>query len=111
MSTPYVPWDPGLQPERTALAWRRSVLACTVGALGLGRLAVHHSVALCGWTLAVAACLLLVLARLQRVHTDRTEHRLRAGSPLRAGLLPLATTVLTCLLGVCALGYVYVARG
>jgi hypothetical protein len=67
------PWDPGLQPERTALAWRRTGLALTVGSLiGLRVLpALLGPAAYAVAGLAVAASLGVLWAahrRYRRVH-------------------------------------------
>ncbi|MER5310450.1 DUF202 domain-containing protein [Streptomyces sp. NPDC002773] len=48
--------DPGLQPERTRLAWRRTTLSCTVVAVLAVKLAVHGDVTAVGLTgLALSA--------------------------------------------------------
>ncbi|MEU8764650.1 DUF202 domain-containing protein [Streptomyces sp. NPDC048659] len=100
---PHAPWDPGLQPERTALAWNRTALAAAVGALVLARLLTHHHpVAATVAFLTVPPCALALLALTAR-RARRTDHRLRTGAPLRPGALPAALTAAVCLVGVQAL--------
>jgi len=72
------PWDPGLQPERTALAWRRLGLALTGLAVTLPALAWPS---LGPWCLPCAAltlaCGFVVLVAAHRRYS-------RAGAMLRA---------------------------
>ena len=71
-----VPRNPGLQPERTALAWQRSALALAAATIVIGRLTFS----------AVGLAALLVVA-LGLVHasvvfaTAQRHYRLRTGGP------------------------------
>ncbi|WIB26723.1 DUF202 domain-containing protein [Curtobacterium sp. MCSS17_015] len=91
-------FDPGLQPERTALAWRRTGLAITVAALVAVRILPEvlgpWAIVPAGLGLAAAVAVLIAAHRRhQAVHrtlidadTDRVS--------LPSGALPFAVTVL-----------------
>lgn len=83
--------DPGLQPERTRLAWRRTALTVTVVALLLGRLSIHDEVS-AGGLLAVALTALVWLCLLALA-----QPRIRAMNHTRPATVaypvPLATAV------------------
>ncbi len=88
--------DPGLQPERTQLAWRRTLLALAVGALISMRVLPD---VLGGWSITFGlggvgvAGLLWVLARRRHSAVESVFRALRPTSAMPGGALLL---VLTC---------------
>jgi putative membrane protein len=89
-------YDPGLQPERTALAWRRTTLAITVGALIALRLlpaVLGHWAVIAGFSGLALAGLLWALAQRRAQHIQRAL--LDNDRPLPGGGLLLLLTTLT----------------
>ena len=90
-------FDPGLQPERTELAWRRSTLALAIGALVALRLLPP---ALGSWSIIVGlgglvlAVLIWVLAH-RRAHYTNQAMRHEHGQLPGGGLLLLLATITT----------------
>ncbi|MFC3577284.1 DUF202 domain-containing protein [Streptomyces yaanensis] len=107
MSGPARDRDPGLQPERTRLAWRRTTLSSTVAAVLAVKTALHGNTA-AGYVVASLCCLLwlgfLALAH-RRIHALATAD---AGRP--PALTPrhaAAATLATAALAVCAAALVF----
>ncbi len=106
---PAAAWDPGLQPERTRLAWQRTALAILgVGAV-VARLMAGSSLVLAlvvaGLILAgVCGVMILTIRRNRRV-----ERRLRHDQILPDGLLHLIMTGLCGCVGLGALTYLIIA--
>ncbi|MFE4173099.1 DUF202 domain-containing protein [Streptomyces sp. NPDC056909] len=92
--------DPGLQPERTRLAWRRTTLTCTVVAVLAARQAIHDG----GTAATPAAVAFIALVWLGFLAT--AHRRVRALATARPRALPVsgavAMAVCTVLLAVCA---------
>jgi hypothetical protein len=99
-------FDPGLQPERTALAWRRTGLAMAGGALLALRvfpdLIGGWAVVLAGLAFCVAVAVLICAhLRYRREHlalTSATTDRI----PLSGGTLPALTAAATLFFGLVA---------
>ncbi|MEW1719013.1 DUF202 domain-containing protein [Streptomyces sp. NPDC093109] len=92
--------DPGLQPERTRLAWRRTTLSCTVVLVLAVRQVVRAGATAAGLT-ALAVGLLVWLGFLWVARRRMTE--LSAARPRVLGTGgAVALVVCTLLLAVCA---------
>ena len=94
--------DPGLQPERTVLAWRRTVLTTVAGAFGAARL-YQHTLGPIGYIVAALIAVVGVAAyRLVRRRHDRVavalhdgdERRPRVADPRAEACVAAAVTVL-----------------
>ncbi|MFB7090627.1 DUF202 domain-containing protein [Streptomyces sp. NPDC056296] len=89
--------DPGLQPERTRLAWRRTTLSGTVVAVLAARTALHGG-ATPATVIAAALCCALWLAFLRiahgRIRTLAATNRPRALTPPYAAAAALCTMAL-----------------
>ena len=101
--------DPGLQPERTELAWRRTALAIAIGSLlSLRVFPLVLPDGSAGWglvpgVLGVGTAALLWGAARRRQRRTTAVLTARATGPLPSGGLPLVLTVFATGFGVVAL--------
>ena len=96
------PWDPGLQVERTGLAWQRTLLSGLACSLAVARL-----LALVSWPAAVVAGVLAVIGTtalgvLARDRLRRNDAAVRQQRPLADGRAPLLLTLLVAVTAVAA---------
>lgn len=108
-------FDPGLQPERTELAWRRTALAVAIGSLLSLRilpLALPTPAEVWGFAPGilglVAACAIWLAARRRQIRVTAVLTGESSGAAPGGGLL-MALAILGTLFGVVALGFVLVS--
>lgn len=93
------PADRGLQPERTTLAWRRSLIAVTVASLLVARTALVHSypVAPMLWLMWLTSFICVAVCTLQQ-QQRLSHHRTKPLSPRSGAVMALGTSSL-CISG------------
>ncbi|MCX5556436.1 DUF202 domain-containing protein [Streptomyces sp. NBC_00038] len=100
--------DPGLQPERTRLAWRRTTLSSTVAAVLAAKTTLHGGLSVTG-VVVCALCCALWLGFLAIAH--RRIRVLTApgpgGPPALAPRHATVATLCTVALAVCAAALVF----
>lgn len=108
MTEPVRERDPGLQPERTRLAWRRTTLSSTVAGVLATKTALHGGSSVVG-VIACALCCALWLGFLALAH--RRIHVIAAsgpdGPPALTPRHATAATLCTLALAVCAAALVF----
>lgn len=72
--------DPGLQPARTRLAWRRTTLSCTVAAVLAAKTVLHGGIGPLG-VVAAALCFVVWLGFLAVAHRRITALALHEAAP------------------------------
>ncbi|WP_344009988.1 DUF202 domain-containing protein [Streptomyces thermospinosisporus] len=98
--------DPGLQPERTRLAWRRTTLSGTVAAVLAIRSVLHTGVTAAGVLLCALCCtcwLTFLLLAHRRIRTLSSTGKPAALQPRHA----TATVLCTVALAGCAAALVW----
>jgi len=101
------PFDRGLQPERTLLAWRRTALSLAVGSVVGARLALPVIGAPAVMVGLLGAAVALAAYTAASLRYRRSHHALVAGESLPGGGVPLAAlAAVAALIGMAALGYV-----
>ncbi|MGI5453453.1 DUF202 domain-containing protein [Streptomyces sp. CA-249302] len=93
--------DPGLQPERTRLAWRRTTLAATVAAVLAMKTSLHGGASAAG----VVTCALVCGLWLTFLFVAHRRIRALAGRPVPRALAPRhATAAILCTVAMAVCG-------
>jgi uncharacterized membrane protein YidH (DUF202 family) len=103
------PWDPGLQNERTGLAWQRTMLAGLTCSLLVARLLAEISAALAVLTGLVALLTTAALGWMAISRFRRHSQALHAGQPIGDARPKLLISVVVTMTALGALLFAVVA--